>query len=130
MKALIIKRHGVAAVADIKEQSMRPGYIKVKTVAVALNPTDGHHVASEGRIGGILGCDLAGVVEEVGDECRTHVKKGDAVYGVSHGGNLVSIYHCCSREHMLMMARTVTRTVHSQSIPWSETATLPAFPST
>ena len=90
MKALIIKKHGVAAVADIKEQSMRPGYIKVKTVAVALNPTDAHHAASEGRVGGILGCDLSGVVEEVGEECKTDVRKGDKVYGVSHGGNLVS----------------------------------------
>jgi NADPH:quinone reductase-like Zn-dependent oxidoreductase len=96
MKALVIKKHGVAAVADIKEQSMRPGYIKVKTVAVALNPTDAHHAAGEGRVGGILGCDLSGVVEEVGEECKTHVKKGDSVYGVSHGGNLVS--------HMILWA--------------------------
>ena len=43
MKAVIIKEHGVAAVADIKEQSVRPGYIKVKTVALNMNVTDLHH---------------------------------------------------------------------------------------
>lgn len=89
MKAVTIKEHGVAALADISEQSMRPDYIKVKPVAVALNPTDFHHTAGVGRVGGILGCDIAGIVEEVGKDCKTHVKKGDRVYAVCHGGNLV-----------------------------------------
>ena len=39
MKAVIIKETGKAELAEIKEQSMRPNYIKVKTVAVALNPS-------------------------------------------------------------------------------------------
>lgn len=39
MKSVIIKEVGKAELADIKEQSMRPDYIKVKTVAVALNPS-------------------------------------------------------------------------------------------
>jgi len=39
MKAVIIKEQGKAALADIKEQPMRPGNIKVKTVAVACNPS-------------------------------------------------------------------------------------------
>jgi NADPH:quinone reductase-like Zn-dependent oxidoreductase len=91
MKAVIIKEKGVAALADIKEQSMRPDYIKVKTVAVAVNPTDLHHTASIGRPGGILGCDLSGIVEEVGEECQSDVKKGDKVYGVCHCANLVSL---------------------------------------
>lgn len=39
MKAVIIKETGKAELADVKEQSMRPKYIKVKTVAVALNPS-------------------------------------------------------------------------------------------
>lgn len=90
MKALIIKKHENPGVADIKEQAMRPDFIKVKTIAVALNPTDLHHAASVGRVGGIIGCDLSGFVEEVGEECKSEVKKGDAVYGVCHGANLVS----------------------------------------
>jgi hypothetical protein len=39
MKAVIIKEQGKAALAEVKEQSMRPGYIKVKTVVVASNPS-------------------------------------------------------------------------------------------
>ncbi|KAL9009885.1 MAG: hypothetical protein Q9173_005123, partial [Seirophora scorigena] len=72
MKAVIIKETGKAEVADIKPQSMRPNYIRVKTVALALNPS----------------CDLSGIVDEVGPECRfSDVKKGDKVFGVCHCGN-------------------------------------------
>ncbi|KAJ4348856.1 uncharacterized protein N0V89_010235 [Didymosphaeria variabile] len=88
MKAVIIKEHGVPALADIKEQTIRPDYIKVKTVALALNPTDLHHTTGAGRVGGIIGCDLSGIVEEVGEECKSDVKKGEHIYGVCHGANL------------------------------------------
>ncbi|KAF2648584.1 putative zinc-binding oxidoreductase ToxD [Lophiostoma macrostomum CBS 122681] len=88
MKAVIIKEHGIAAVADIPEQNMQPDYVKVRTVALAMNPTDLHHTSGAGRVGGIIGCDLAGIVEEVGKDCKTDVKKGDAVYGVAHCANL------------------------------------------
>jgi NADPH:quinone reductase-like Zn-dependent oxidoreductase len=90
MKAVIIKEHGIAALADIKEQAMRPGYFKVKTVALGVNPTDLHHTASAGRVGGTIGCDLSGIVEEAGNDCKSNLKKGDHVYGVCHGANLVS----------------------------------------
>ena len=89
MKAVIIKEHGIAALANVEEQIMRPDYIKVKTVAVAVNPTDLHHTSSVGLVGGILGCDLSGVVEEVGVQCTSDVKIGDHVYGVCHGANMV-----------------------------------------
>ena len=39
MKALIVKEAGKAELTDIKEQSMRSDYVKVKTVAVAVNPS-------------------------------------------------------------------------------------------
>ena len=47
MKGLVIKDNGTAGqpgkaevVDNLKEPSMRPGHIKVKTVAVALNPRE------------------------------------------------------------------------------------------
>ena len=43
MKALTIKETGAlgrAGIVDIPEPAIRPGYIKVKTVAVALNPSE------------------------------------------------------------------------------------------
>ncbi|KAF7508437.1 hypothetical protein GJ744_009290 [Endocarpon pusillum] len=87
MKAVVIQEAGKASVTDIKEQSMRSDYIKVKTAAVAVNPTDFHHTAGVGRIGGILGCDVAGTVVDVGQDCTSDVKPGDIVYGVCHCAN-------------------------------------------
>ena len=89
MKAVIIKERGIEALAKIEEQAIRPDYIKIRTVAIAVNPTDLHHTSGAGLVGGILGCDLSGVVEEVGTQCKSDVKKGDHVYGVCHGANLV-----------------------------------------
>jgi NADPH:quinone reductase-like Zn-dependent oxidoreductase len=40
MKAVIIKERGKPALAEIKEPAMRPGYVKVKTAAVAINPSE------------------------------------------------------------------------------------------
>lgn len=51
---------------------------------------DGGHLRSAGPVGGILGCDVAGVVDAVGESCTaTPVKPGDRVCGLSHGGNMV-----------------------------------------
>ncbi len=71
MKAVVIKEAGKAELVNIKEQSMRPDYVKVKTVAVSVNPStifdilpmsdswwaaaDFHHIAFAGLVGGILG---------------------------------------------------------------------------
>jgi len=55
---------------------------------VALNPTDWKHyfygLAGEGSV---LGCDYAGIVEEVGSAVTKPFKKGDKICGVAHGGN-------------------------------------------
>ncbi len=91
MKAVVIQEHGVAALTNIEEQAMRPDYYKIKTVALAMNPTDLHHTAGAGRVGGIIGCDVAGIVQEVGEECKSGFKKGDHIYGVCHCANLVTI---------------------------------------
>jgi NADPH:quinone reductase-like Zn-dependent oxidoreductase len=40
MKAVILEEPGKAVLKDIPEQSMRPDYIKVKTEAVAINPSE------------------------------------------------------------------------------------------
>ncbi|KAF2634581.1 hypothetical protein P280DRAFT_474533 [Massarina eburnea CBS 473.64] len=57
MKFGIIKERGFSAVADVKEPTMRSNCIKIKTVALALSPTDLHHRgnANVGRLNGILG---------------------------------------------------------------------------
>jgi NADPH:quinone reductase-like Zn-dependent oxidoreductase len=65
-------------------------YILVKTVAIALNPTDWKHVAfGYSPEGGTVGCDFAGTVEEVGKAVTKSWNKGDRVMGVVHGCNYV-----------------------------------------
>lgn len=39
MKAVIIQETGKAALVDIEKQSMRPDYIRIRSVAVAVNPS-------------------------------------------------------------------------------------------
>ncbi|KAJ6007414.1 Protein TOXD [Penicillium herquei] len=62
-------------------------YILVKTEAVALNPTDWKFVANNSLPGCLVGCDYAGVIEEVGKDVKKEFKKGDRVCGFAHGGH-------------------------------------------
>lgn len=61
-------------------------YILVRTVAVALNPTDWTTLDAPGAIGTTMGCDYAGVVERVGSAVSRKFAKGDRIAGISHGG--------------------------------------------
>jgi NADPH:quinone reductase-like Zn-dependent oxidoreductase len=65
VKALVIKGNRQASVAsDRPLPQLRPGYIMVKPVAVALNPTDWKPIAGLNRLGLLCGCDYAGIVEK------------------------------------------------------------------
>ena len=71
------------------------------------------------------GCDIAGTVEEVGSECKTEVKKGDKVFGMSHGGNHVrpspvQVSECVAEP---MLSSNNLKMALSQSSPWSKMAT-------
>src|SRR5712671_4443500 len=77
--AEIISSHPVPKVRD--------GVIVVKTVAVALNPTDWKHIDKMAVEGTLVGVDYAGIVEEVGDGVRKDLKKGDKVFGAVHGSD-------------------------------------------
>ncbi|KAE8374909.1 chaperonin 10-like protein [Aspergillus bertholletiae] len=76
-------------VTDRLIPALRDDYILVKTVAVALNPTDWKHIAGIAPPGSQIGCDYAGIVEEVGKAVQKTFKKGDRVCGFVHGGNAV-----------------------------------------
>ncbi|KAI4174384.1 MAG: hypothetical protein LQ343_002319 [Gyalolechia ehrenbergii] len=127
MKAVIIKETGTAALADIKEQSMRPDYVRVKTVAVALNPTDFHHTDGAGPVGGILGCDLSGIVEEQQLEDGAF-----AEYAMIKDGHLAKIPEGMSFEDTASMGAGVTTVgqalYHNLKLPWPEKPTETPFP--
>lgn len=87
MRAL--KAHGTKTASvdsDVHIPHLRPEYLLVKTVAVALNPTDWKHIGFV-QSSCTIGCDFAGIVEAVGDKSQGHWKKGDRVFGFVSGGN-------------------------------------------
>ncbi|KIM99671.1 hypothetical protein OIDMADRAFT_42719 [Oidiodendron maius Zn] len=78
-------------ISDRPVPTLRDDYILVKTVAVALNPTDWKHVDYFAPPEALIGCDYAGIVEEVGKDVKKPFKKGDRVCGFAHGGNAVQL---------------------------------------
>ncbi|KAI1175340.1 putative zinc-binding oxidoreductase ToxD [Nemania sp. FL0916] len=86
---LIRSGTGNAVLKPIPIPHLRDDYILVRTVAVALNPTDWTTLDAPGDDGTLVGCDYAGVVEEVGRAVNVTrgFRKGDRVAGFAHGGN-------------------------------------------
>jgi NADPH:quinone reductase-like Zn-dependent oxidoreductase len=58
---------------------LRDNYILVRTVAVALNPTDWTALDLAGDDGTIVDCNYAGIIEEVGKGVKKRFKRGDRV---------------------------------------------------
>ncbi|EAW06525.1 zinc-binding alcohol dehydrogenase family protein [Aspergillus clavatus NRRL 1] len=76
-------------VTDRPIPKLRDDYILVKTVSVAVNPTDWKHIDYVAPPGVLVGCDYAGIVEEVGKDVQKPFKKGDRICGFAHGSNAV-----------------------------------------
>jgi len=89
--AIVIKATGDARLEEAPIPKLRDDYILVKVKAVALNPTDWKHIDYLADPGARVGCDYAGVVEEVGSKVTKPFKKGTRVSGFCHGGN--AVYH-------------------------------------
>ncbi|CAF9934604.1 MAG: hypothetical protein HETSPECPRED_009283 [Heterodermia speciosa] len=89
---------------DRHKPSLRNGYILVKTVAIALNPTDWKHIDFMPTAGALPGCDYAGIVEEVGTEVDKPFKKGDRVCGFIHGANALQIEDGAFAEYIVAKA--------------------------
>jgi NADPH:quinone reductase-like Zn-dependent oxidoreductase len=90
MKAIVIK--GKEGYIDRARPipKLRDDYVLVKTVAVALNPTDWKHIAfGLGAENCLTGCDFSGTVEAIGPAVTKSFSIGDRVAGVAHGGNSV-----------------------------------------
>jgi NADPH:quinone reductase-like Zn-dependent oxidoreductase len=87
-RAVVVKSAGVAEVKEVPLPKLRDDYIIVKTEAVALNPTDwkGLQRASPGAI---VGCDYAGIVEEIGKGVSKYLKVGDKVAGFVRGSKCI-----------------------------------------
>lgn len=83
---IVLPEEKVAGIRPVPMPQIRDEWIIVKTKAVALNPTDWKHIDfGYSNAGAKIGCDYAGVVEEVGSKV-VDFKKGDRVAGFCHGG--------------------------------------------
>jgi NADPH:quinone reductase-like Zn-dependent oxidoreductase len=76
---LIREGAGRVVLKSVPIPELRDDYILVRTVAVALNPTDWITLDAAGDDGTIVGCDYAGIVEEVGKAVKKNFKKGDRI---------------------------------------------------
>ncbi|KAF1915607.1 oxidoreductase-like protein [Ampelomyces quisqualis] len=86
MKALKVTQAGELTAQEVDVPKLRPGFCLVLVKAVALNPTDFKHLYGIECTGCTLGCDYAGIVEEVGAD--SILKRGDRVAGFVHGANM------------------------------------------
>ncbi|KAG9250800.1 putative alcohol dehydrogenase [Emericellopsis atlantica] len=87
-KAVVVVELTVkAAVRDVLQPKVRNGWLLARVKAVAINPTDWKHVAwAAADVRCRVGCDYAGVVEEVGANV-TNFQPGDRITGWIHGSN-------------------------------------------
>ncbi|KGO38228.1 Alcohol dehydrogenase superfamily, zinc-type [Penicillium expansum] len=89
-KAIIVDSpKNAQLVSDRVIPTLRDDCILVKNVSVALNPTDWKHIDFLAPPGVLVGCDYAGIVEDVGKDVKKSFKKGDRVCGFVHGSNAV-----------------------------------------
>jgi len=123
MKAVVIQAPKKAElVSDRPEPKLRHDYVKVKTVAVALNPTDWKHVDYLASPGALSGCDYAGIVEEVGESVAQSWKIGDRICGLTHGGNAVQHEDGAFAEHIVAKAEVQIKI--PESLSFEEASTL------
>ncbi|KAK4496401.1 hypothetical protein PRZ48_012381 [Zasmidium cellare] len=83
--ALIRSDTGKATLQPRPLPTLKPDYLLVRTVAIALNPTDWTTLDAPGLPGSVVGCDYSGVVEAVGADCKNRWSEGDRVAGFAHG---------------------------------------------
>lgn len=95
-KAVVHVEKGVSEVrSDVPLPKVQDNFIIVKTKAVALNPTDWKSLENSPSKGAIVGCDYAGIVEEVGSGVKD-LKVGDRVAGFARGGTLAFVHSSTS----------------------------------
>ncbi|KAG0650013.1 ACT-toxin biosynthesis S2 [Hyphodiscus hymeniophilus] len=117
---------GKAVLATIPIPKIPDNFILVKTVAVALNPTDWQTVDEKPKAGippSLLGCDAAGIVVEVGKGVTKDFKPGDRIAGFSHGGNDLHAEYGCFANYILVKGDVAMHIPPGMS--FEDAATLP-----
>ncbi len=125
MKAVVINEYGnedVLNYIDVDRPEPKAGEVLVKIHAAAVNPIDWktRNGAGEGlglKLPIVLGIDIAGTVEAVGDDIEIF-KQGDAVYGMT-GSGLSGGY----AEYAIASVNTIV--LKPESLSFEEAAAIP-----
>ena len=100
MKAVVITKYGDSSVLEYRENidipKTKPNQVLIKNKATSINPIDlmkregyGKEVFEKirkNKFPWILGCDVSGIIVEVGSKV-TRFKKGQEVWGCTSGVN-------------------------------------------
>lgn len=121
-KAIVLDGSYASLVTDRPLPKLRPGYVAVKTKAVAINPTDYKSIQRSNVAGALGGCDHAGVVEQIGEGYEKKWKVGDRIAGFAFGNNFRHHDDGAFAEHIIVRADTALRIPESMS--FEEAATL------
>lgn len=73
-----------------------------RKLTVLLTGPSRKHIDFLATPGATVGCDLAGVVEEVGPKVTKSFKKGDRISGFAHGGNAVELEDGCFAQYAVV----------------------------
>jgi len=130
MKAVIAERYGgpeVLELADVPAPQVGPNGVLVRVHASSVNPVDWK--LRKGMLSGlwklrfpvIWGCDLSGVVEQVGSAV-TFFKPGDEDYGCKHG-KVAQTYRGAYAEYVVAPESTLAR--KPASLRHEEAAAIP-----
>lgn len=111
MKAIKIVEPGKAALVPNEPipPLPSPDWMLVKTAAVALNPTDWKHIDGQCKTRSTVGCDFAGVIEEVGSDVTRPFKQGDRVWGALHGSCVLHLDRGAFQEYVIVRGDSVLR---------------------
>ncbi|KAJ4407924.1 hypothetical protein N0V91_003589 [Didymella pomorum] len=121
-KAVVHVEKGVSELrSDVPLPKVQDNFIIVKTKAVALNPTDWKSIENSPSRGAIVGCDYAGVVEEIGNGVKD-LKVGDRVAGFARGGDPADHSNGAFAEHI--KAKAGIHAKISENMSWEDASTL------
>ncbi|CAI4612522.1 CEQ_1a_G0038600.mRNA.1.CDS.1 [Saccharomyces cerevisiae] len=89
MKAVVIEDGKAVVKEGVPIPELEEGFVLIKTLAVAGNPTDWAHIDYKvGPQGSILGCDAAGQIVKLGPAVDPKdFSIGDYIYGFIHGSS-------------------------------------------
>jgi NADPH:quinone reductase-like Zn-dependent oxidoreductase len=123
MKAVVLDGTNATVVSSQPIPKLRDDYLLIKTVAVALNPTDCKAISQgRGAPKGLAGCDFAGIVENIGHNVTKTWSKGDRVCGCTHGANRSNAEDGAFAEFIVAKGDTCMRIPDSMS--FEEAATI------